>query len=381
MSLRQVLGLLLITAGAGIIILVGLTDWGLLASESLMPATATPLWRVEPLIPTAAPTDPTKGGLILASVSTAEPGLLPADSLKRFGLGVPYPPLEADIAAALGLGWYLSWQVVETPTHPAQTEFWQMVRLGEAGFRPDEAVIRRVAQANPGGTWLIGNEPDVIWQDNVTPARYAEHYHRLYFLLKEADPTCQVAIGAVTQPTPLRLAYLDRVLAAYQERYGEAMPVDVWNIHNFILREERGSWGVDIPPGFSEDQGTLFEVADHTNAEIFKAQIIHFRRWLAERGQRAKPLIVSEYGVLMPADYGFDSERVEQFLVETYRFMLTAADEQTGDPADHNRLVQRWAWYSLGDDRYPTGNFINLETGDLTRLGQAHQRFVAALHE
>ncbi|NJO00108.1 MAG: hypothetical protein HC875_41355 [Anaerolineales bacterium] len=81
----------------------------------------------------------------------------------------------------------------------------------------------------------------------------------------------------------------------------------------------------------------------------------------------------------MPADYGFDFELVQQFLVETYRFMLTAQDEQTGYPADHNHLVQRWAWYSLGDDRYPTGNFINLENGRLTRLGQVHQQFVAGL--
>ncbi len=359
----------------------GLSDWGFPFSVSLIPATATPLWRAEPLVPTAAPVDRAAAAQMSAAGPALDRDLLPPDGLKRFGLGIPYPPLEADTAAALGLGWYLSWQVVETPSHPAQTEFWQMVRLDEAGFRPDEAAIRRAAQANSGATWLIGNEPDVIWQDNVTPAGYAEHYHRLYFLLKEADPTCRVVIGAVTQPTPLRLAYLERVLATYQERYGTAMPVDVWNIHNFILREERGSWGVDIPPGFSVDHGTLFEVADHADLEIFKAQIIHFRQWLAERGQRAKPLIVSEYGILMPADYGFDSERVEHFLVETYRFMLTAADEQIGDPADHNHLVQRWAWYSLGDDRYPTSNFINLETGNLTRLGQVHQQFVAVLRK
>jgi hypothetical protein len=254
-----------------------------------------------------------------------------------------------------------------------------MIRVHEDGFRPDEATLQKVAQANPGATWLIGNEPDVIWQDNVSPARYAEWYHELYYLLKEADPTCQVAIGGVTQPTPLRLQYLEMVLSFYQTRYGEVMPVDIWNIHNFILREERENWGVDIPPGLTVNQGILYELDDHDDLEVFKAQIINFRQWLADRGQRDKPLIISEYGILMPADYGFGFERVQRFLFDTYTFMLTATDEQIGYPADDNRLVQRWAWYSLGDRRYPTGNLIDLETGQLTRMGQAHREFISRL--
>ena len=100
---------------------------------------------------------------------------------------------------------------------------------------------------------------------------------------------------------------------------------------------------------------------------------------MAEHGQRNKPLIVSEYGILMPADYGFGPERVQQFLDGTYEFMLNATDETLGYPADQNRLVQRWAWYSLSDDRYPTGNLIDYKTGTLTRLGKAHQEYVSNL--
>jgi hypothetical protein len=292
---------------------------------------------------------------------------------------VPYPPLEAEVVAQLGLGWYLAWQTFESPPRPGDIDFWQMIRLQETGFRPDAMTIQQVARANPGATWLIGNEPDVIWQDNVTPARYAEWYHQLYYLLKEADPTSQIAIGGVTQPTPLRLQYLEQVWSAYQTQYGEVMLVDVWNIHNFILREERDSWGVDIPPGLAVDQGILFEVADHDDLAVFKAQIVGFRQWLAEHGQRNKPLIISEYGILMPADYGFGPERVQQFLYGTYEFMLNATDEALGYPADQNRLVQRWAWYSLSDDRYPTGNLIDPKTGALTRLGQAHQEYISNL--
>jgi hypothetical protein len=272
-------------------------------------------------------------------------------ALNRFGVGAPYLPLlETQAAKELDLGWYLTWSVLETPPGPADAEFWQMIRLSEESFFPDAETIQRVARANPGTTWLIGNEPDVRWQDGVTPARYAEWYYELYHLLKEADPTCRVAIGGISQPTPLRLQYLETVLASYQARYAEPMPVDVWNIHNFILREERDSWGVEIPPGLTVDQGTLFEVDDHDDMKVFRAQII-----------------------------GFPLERVRSFMHDTYDFMLNATDLSIGYPADGNRLVQRWAWYSLSDGVYPTGNLIDLETGDLTGVGEAHQEFTSRL--
>jgi hypothetical protein len=34
-----------------------------------------------------------------------------------------------------------------------------------------------MARRNPGRLWLVGNEPDVIWQGNSTPAEYARAYH------------------------------------------------------------------------------------------------------------------------------------------------------------------------------------------------------------
>jgi len=345
----------------------------------------TPLWQAEPVVPTALP--PAQNSAAAATVapitlpaagatSVAAP-LLPAPA--RFGVGVPDPPLTVALAQTLGIGWYVSWRVQESPAAVPHAEFWQMVRLQADGFRPDAATIRRVAQANPGTTWLIGNEPDVKWQDNVSPARYAAHYHKLYRLIKEADPTARVAIGGITQPTPLRLQYLELVLATYQASTGQPMPVDVWNIHNFILPEQRDSWGVDIPPGLDVDQGQLYTLDEHDNLAIFQQQLIDFRRWMAARGERNKPLVVSEYGILMPESYGFGPERVQTFLYGTYDFMRTATDAKLGYPADGNRLVQRWAWFSLADARYPTGNLINLASGQLTPLGQAHQRYIQNL--
>lgn len=296
----------------------------------------------------------------------------------RLGVGVPGEGgLITDYAVEqLGIGWYLNWGVEITPARPGGLAFWQMVRVfespsGEAGYRPDIETIRAAAVANPGSTWLIGNEPDVAWQDHTTPERYAGLYHELYRALKDADPTCRVAIGAVSQPTPLRLAYLEQVLDAYQARFGEPMPVDVWNVHGFVIREERGSWGVGIPPGSDAEAGVLYEVEDHGSQALFQEQILAFRRWMAEHGQRERPLVLSEFGILMPADYGFDPARVQAYMVAAFDYLNTATDERVGCPQDGDRLVQWWAWYSLADTVYPTGNLFDPETKALTDLGSA----------
>ncbi len=344
------------------------------ATPGLQPANQT--------IPTRTP-DRRKPGLeaTQALIPTGTPSPAPPSGAlsvrQRFGVGVPSPPIDHYDVQRLGAGWYHAWRVIEDPPDVAGVEIWQMVRVTADGFRPDAGTITRTAQAHPGSAWLIGNEPDVIWQDSVTPGRYARAYHDVYYLLKQTDPSCQVAVGGIAQPTALRLQYLDMVLQTYQDFYGELLPTDMWHVHNFILREERGSWGVDIPPGIVADTGMLYEIEDNGNIEIFRQQIIAFRQWMADRGQRNKPLIVSEYGIPMPEDYGFDFERVRGLMYATFDFFLSATDETLGYPADGNRLVQRWAWFSTGSTAYPTGNLADPETRRLTRLGEAFGDYIA----
>ena len=116
-------------------------------------------------------------------------------------------------------------------------------------------IWRNSAKQYPGRTWLIGNEPDVRWQDNVKAEDYAVAYHNAYTAIKGADITTEVAIGGISQVTPIRLRYLDQIWAAYQTKYGEAMPVDVWNIHAFVLREK---WVIGVsacPPALPRRKG------------------------------------------------------------------------------------------------------------------------------
>jgi hypothetical protein len=286
--------------------------------------------------------------------------------------------VTAELASLLGFGWYLDWTVRPDGLRSAEVSYMPMIRLRDGKITPTGNALLAAVDALPGALWLIGNEPDVKWQDNVTPESYAQAYHDLYILLKGRDPTCQVAIGGVSQPTPLRLRYLDQVLQAYRERYGQEMPVDVWNVHNFVLREERGSWGVDIPPGMDDNSGRLYAIDDHDDLAVFRQQLVEFRRWMVERGQKDKPLIVTEYGILMPNEYGFPPEAVRRFMLDTFEVMRALKDPDLGYAADGGRLVQRWCWFSLQDERYPTGNLVQPGSGQRTLLGEAFAAYIAS---
>ncbi len=238
---------------------------------------------------------------------------------------------------------------------------------------------------HPGSLWAIGNEQDRDLQDGRTPAQYAVIYHDVYHFIKQRDPTSRIAIGAVVLPTPLRRHYLDLVLNEYRRRYGAQMPVDVWNIHAFILREN-DEWGAGVPPGMEAyaHEGILYDVPDHGNLEILKQWMRDFRQWMARHGYRDTPLIVSEYGILMPPDYDagngrvYDHAFVRDFMLGSFEFFRTAVDAQTGLAADGNRLVQAWSWFGLNNYVYSdpdrldgfNGNLLEHDSGQITPLGQ-----------
>jgi hypothetical protein len=145
--------------------------------------------------------------------------------------------------------------------------------------------------------------------------------------------------------------------------------VDIWSIHSFILNEQEGQWGTGIPPGFENDHADAVIITDYADTysiSIFQERIIAFRLWMAGIGERDKPLWITEYGSLFPPidpPDGPDFENVSdadtaQYMVDTFNFMLTASDHQSGMPADGNQLVQRWFWYSLNDNRYHFGGSI-----------------------
>ena len=201
-------------------------------------------------------------------------------------------------------------------------------------------------------------------------------------------------------PTSLRFQYLDLVWGAYVQEYGTPMPVDIWNVHSFILREISPDhpqaqqpgyevWGAGIPRGTQFDsvmEGELYEVSQQDDLAIFQQRIIEFRQWMAAKGHRDKPLIVTEYGVLFPEDYydekgqQLSAERVSAFMQGTFDFFRTYTDTSIGYPADGNRLVQRWAWFSVdGDPWFWGGTLFDPDTRSLRPLGEDFRDYTNAL--
>lgn len=349
-----------------------------LTPEPIVPTrTAVAETAVLPPLTTSPVPTPLAMGTAVPAVPPAANPVTSITAASRFGVTFPEGNWGPEaLAAGLKFGSYLNWHADLDLAVPRP--YWRMVRVGEVGLTNDTwDDLTALAQTHPSSFWLVGNEMDVKWQDNVTAERYAEIYHDVYTHLKTADPTAIVGIGGVSQPTPLRLAYLDRVLNSYQARYGQPLPTDLWNVHAFILPEQVASWGVDIPPGMDETAGMNYALDEHDNLEIFAQNLVDFRRWMAARGYQDRPLVVSEYGILMPPDYGFDAQRVATFLEGTLDFFTTAADPALGYPADDGRLVQWWFWYAVYDvpERYPAGNLYDPATQRLTAVGDAYSRY------
>ncbi len=317
------------------------------------------------------------------------------DARFRFGFGIDLNNgelTEYDVSQ-LGAGWYHDWFSQPFPPRPACLEYAQMICTQGIAVDVDTrqitwggwADLEQAIAANPGLIWMIGNEPDCKWPDcdNRLPEEYAIIYHEFYHFIKDRDPTALIANGAIVQGTPLRLQYLDLVWEAYQAFYGTTMPVDVWNMHNQIAREKEGDWGAGIPPGFPPDTiGALYSTAQNDSLDIFIQHIRNMRTWMDERGQRDKPLIISEYGILFTEDKGFTVDRVNDFMTNTFRYLLYATDTDLGYPADGDRLVQRWAWFSINAPPWKWNGAlfdytVHAYPGVITRYGLNYKAFTS----
>lgn len=359
------------------------------------PSTA---FEFEPISPTPEPEQATANHEYTRTVSYVEYEIPPVDLPKpytlrwRMGIGIPEKnPLFFQWPQSRP-GWYLNWSTGYTETRflgilwpsvrmskPPEDQigmqFFPMVRVPRGELRPPPQQLMRLAAKYPGRTWLIGNEPDVVWQDNATAEQYAHAYRCAHAAIKAGDPTASLAFAGLSQITPLRIAYLDRIWNYYRGTFGEDLPVDVWNMHAFVLREEAGSWGVRIPPGFEHVQrGYLWEIEDHTRLDLVEDQVRLMRRWMQEHGQAEKPLIISEYGVLLPDEYGFPIPDVVRFMWGSFELFQSLRDPLLGYAKDDFRLVQRWVWFSTRYDLYPTGNLFNLDDtpGPLMRAMNAY---------
>ena len=313
----------------------------------------------------------------------------------RFGVGERHHPVISYSVASLNVGWYMDWKTQTSPVRPGGAEYVQMLHVNSSSYSPSGSTLAARIAANPGALWLIGNEPDCIYQDDVLPQDYAQAYHDAYRFIKENDPTAKVSVGGIVQPTPIRMQYLDIVLDTYASLYSAPLPTDAWNIHTYILREAScaaypgACWGAEIPPGINATEGMLYALDDTDDLDIFRQRIVQFRQWMRDRGYRDTPLLISEYGTLLPyyepeslfydsEGNPFDEERARDYMYGTFDFLLTASDQNLGYLADENRLVQRWLWYSLDDIQYG-GALFDRFTHGMMQLGTDFGAYTDAL--
>jgi hypothetical protein len=349
----------------------------------------------------------------------------------RYGL-TPLHYDQVPLLTTFQAGWFLNFEAIAPSNTPPGVEFVRIIgikqnKTAQGQYLPGYyllgmsfAQIAAQAQANPGSLWLIGNEvdrgpdPNEIegGQGDMYPNVYATAYHDLYFFIKAADPTARIGISGLVEVTPGRLQYLDLVWQSYYDQYGVYIPVDVWNMHIYILPEahldgqpngvanvalgtdpalairESGKIAANCPnPG-------IYCWAEHDNLDIFKGQVVAMRTWMKAHGQQNKPLILSEFSILyayeiddngcfQADEYGqcFTPERVSTFAQGTLTYLqYEAIDPSLGYPADNYRLVQQWLWFAIYSGNI--GHASNLVEEDLTTLtltGHTFKNFIAAL--
>jgi hypothetical protein len=345
---------------------------------------------------------------------------------------------QADWLDELGAGWHLSFG----PTGGAASNFAEFVPSVKIkqDKKPDGTYLSTytaspaltpsglgaLVDKRPGALWVVGNEVDrgpdpgqtEVNQGDTYPNVYARAYHDVYHFIKKRDPTAQVAISALVQVTPGRLQYLDRVWQAYRDQYRTVMPVDVWNMHLYILPEVNPQgqpnaianvalgtdWSLGRKESYDPDGGgpltpadtcsreDVYCFAEHDNMTVFAQQVVAMRTWMRDHGQRDKPLILSEFSILYPyiVDPGgtcflqdengrcFDSNRVITYLNNTFNYLESASDPGLGYPLDGNRLVQQSLWFSV--NTYQVGYMSSLVKSDDSGLSPVGQAFRNAIN-
>ena len=256
-------------------------------------------------------------------------------------------PLGALRASAVSGIYADPWRAVAAG---AGVEYAAVLRVGDASFESTLASLPGWIAAHPGAAWLIGDEPDNpnLDHDKIPAATYASRYYQLAAWIRGADPHARLGFGGITQPSSIRLRYLEHawqaLLALSGGQSARSGLVDFWAIHVFP-RNETGILDAGIPPG-EESQGAItdYSLADAYSHDRFEQDVESFRGWMEVLGEKEKPLWVSAYGML--ENNGQDFE-VSRYLIDTFDYLSFHRDALSGLASDGGRLVQRWFWHSL----------------------------------
>jgi hypothetical protein len=313
----------------------------------------------------------------------------------HFGIAAVIPFTNFDMST-LGIGSYLDFSRIRTASVPANIDYYRVLYLNQ-NYDVYKTKISTFVTQNPGSTWIIGNEPDseVTYQDHLAPDVYGQRYFEVATIIRQHDPSAKIGFGPIIQATPVRIYYLTLAMNKLVQLAGSAAAahalIDFYPIHAYILNEadlydangnSTHQWGAGVPVGYNAatwpapelihpEWGETWKTFDIT---IFSDRVKAFRQWMKDQGEQNKPMWITEYGVLFPSQgnpYLYTSDQdAANYMAQTYDFMLGYKDPSLGYPADDNRLVQKWTWYSLNDQvTHFGGSLYNPATGRLTPVG------------
>lgn len=386
--------------------------------DSTATMTPTPTATVDPNITPTVTSTPTQ---------TPIPTPIPEANCRY---GTAAEPTAFDAVAILGAGWILQFNNPYWPeaapandaervhvikTHQLKTDS-GVYLPGYYTNVPLDAELAGYIRNHPGRLWMIGNEVDrgpqpgeiSGGQGDMFPEIYAVAYHDVQAFIKANDPTARVTIAGLVEVTPGRLQYLDKTWDAYLAKYGVPMPVDLWNMHIYILPEvtpngDPNGWanvavGTDPALGIRGSGGKssacsdpgVYCMAEHDDLSVFAAQVQAMRQWMKDHGQQQKPLILSEYSILiyyggsgsscyMKDEYGncFDPNRVNKFMDATFAYLENAKSTNLGYALDDDRLVQQWLWFSINyGGAGSSSNLMKDDRKTLTQVGENYRDHV-----
>lgn len=286
--------------------------------------------------------------LLAVSCTSAATPTIPGDP--RFGVVVTESAGLGESLRLLGTPWYFD-QTITPNGIPAGAHKALKVRTNRIENAAD---LRAAASAQPGAYWIIGNEPNVPGQDDLTPDAYAEALRYYVRTVRQADPTARFVGPEVLNMDATCTGcagftsgrqWLDGFRAVYQERYGEAPPFDVWSVHTYDM-----DW-TKLPMG---------------DPALQTREIGAFRQYLdATPEGRGKPIWLTEFAVVWGYDGvqwkegadGLRAQPVGELRRDALESYLREMLGWLTDNADRLRL-ERWFVFSSHGYRDPWASVV-----------------------
>ncbi len=240
--------------------------------------------------------------------------------------------LHSQALDQMGTVWYYAYHYVGT----ADTRHH---RVFVALPHHDESSLIATMRRYPGSWWMVGNEPNDPYQDNLSPTTYAAFYHRFARIAQRADPMARLMSAGIANAD---WQWAEAFREAYHQAHGAYPRIDAWNVHNYVLEPDHSQLDQDV----------------------FRQRLIAFRTWMSHIGEDDKPLVLSEFGVLMGQerhDTRYEPpEAINAYIHETVRWL------------HETDYVQSWAWFASHTSGLFNGDLYD-QSDQLTPYGKAYR--------